>query len=104
MGDLQLSSSALACVAHNLVSSRAAGALTASADVPGVDAAARDSGDGDGDGAASVQSLRDALALYYTHASPMAASDLEGELMLFTVTFCANPANDLTCPPSYILY
>ena len=21
---------------------------------------------------------------------------------LFTVTFCANPANDLTCPPSYI--
>ena len=25
-----------------------------------------------------------------------------GELILFTVTFCANPANDLTCPPSYI--
>ena len=23
-----------------------------------------------------------------------------GELILFTVTFCANPANDLTCPPS----
>ena len=26
-----------------------------------------------------------------------------GELILFTVTFCANPANDLTCPPSYII-
>ena len=25
-----------------------------------------------------------------------------GEMILFTVTFCANPANDLTCPPSYI--
>ena len=27
-----------------------------------------------------------------------------GELLLFTVPFCANPANDLTCtcPPSYI--
>ena len=25
------------------------------------------------------------------------------ELILFTVTFCANPANDLTCPPSYII-
>ena len=24
-------------------------------------------------------------------------------LILFTVTFCANPANDLTCPPSYII-
>ena len=23
-------------------------------------------------------------------------------VVLFTVTFCANPANDLTCPPSYI--
>ena len=23
----------------------------------------------------------------------------EGELILFTVTFGANPANDLTCPP-----
>ena len=26
-----------------------------------------------------------------------------GELSLCTVTFCANPANDLTCPPSYIM-
>ena len=26
-----------------------------------------------------------------------------GGLILFTVTFCANPANDLTCPPSYII-
>ena len=26
-----------------------------------------------------------------------------GELILFTVSFCANPANDLTCPPSYII-
>ena len=26
-----------------------------------------------------------------------------GELILFTVTFSANPANDLTCPPSYIM-
>ena len=26
-----------------------------------------------------------------------------GEMILFTVTFCANPANDLTCPPSYII-
>ena len=26
-----------------------------------------------------------------------------GELILSTVTFCANPANDLTCSPSYIL-
>ena len=26
-----------------------------------------------------------------------------GELILFTVTFCANPANDLTCPPSYVI-
>ena len=25
-----------------------------------------------------------------------------GELILFTVTFCANPTHDLTCPPSYI--
>ena len=25
------------------------------------------------------------------------------ELILFTVTLCANPANDLTCPPSYII-
>ena len=25
-----------------------------------------------------------------------------GEMISFTVTFCANPANDLTCPPSYI--
>ena len=25
---------------------------------------------------------------------------MTGELILFTVTFCANPANDLTCPPS----
>ena len=29
--------------------------------------------------------------------------DPKGELSLFTVTFCANPANDLTCPPSYII-
>ena len=28
---------------------------------------------------------------------------VEGELILFTVTFCANPAHDLTCPPSYII-
>ena len=28
---------------------------------------------------------------------------LQGEFILFTVTFCANPANDLTCPPSYIM-
>ena len=28
--------------------------------------------------------------------------DPEGEFILFTVTFHANPANDLTCPPSYI--
>ena len=27
-----------------------------------------------------------------------------GEFFLFTVTFCANPANDLTCPPSYIIF
>ena len=27
---------------------------------------------------------------------------VEGELILFTVTFCANPAHDLTCSPSYI--
>ena len=27
----------------------------------------------------------------------------KGEFILFTVTFCANPANDLTCPPSYII-
>ena len=27
----------------------------------------------------------------------------EGELILCTVTFCANPANDLTCPPSYVI-
>ena len=27
----------------------------------------------------------------------------KGEFFLFTVTFCANPANDLTCPPSYII-
>ena len=26
-----------------------------------------------------------------------------GELILSTVTFCANPAHDLTCPPSYII-
>ena len=26
-----------------------------------------------------------------------------GEFILFTVTFCANSANDLTCPPSYII-
>ena len=26
----------------------------------------------------------------------------DGEFNLFTVTFCANSANDLTCPPSYI--
>ena len=26
-----------------------------------------------------------------------------GEMILFTVTFCANPANDLTCAPSYII-
>ena len=25
------------------------------------------------------------------------------KVSLFTVTFCANPANDLTCPPSYII-
>ena len=29
--------------------------------------------------------------------------DVAGELILFTVTLCANPANDLTCPPSYII-
>ena len=29
-------------------------------------------------------------------------SHLKGVLILFTVTFCANPANDLTRPPSYI--
>ena len=28
---------------------------------------------------------------------------ISGEIILLTVTFCANPANDLTCPPSYIL-
>ena len=28
---------------------------------------------------------------------------LQGEVPLFTVTFCANPANDLTCSPSYII-
>ena len=30
-------------------------------------------------------------------------SELEGECFKTTVTFCANPANDLTCPPSYII-
>ena len=40
---------------------------------------------------------------------PLAADEVKlvldsiaGELILFTVTFCANSANDLTCPPSYI--
>ena len=33
--------------------------------------------------------------------SPRGAGD--SELILFTVTFCANSANDLTCPPSYIV-
>ena len=30
-------------------------------------------------------------------------SQHEGEFILFTVTLCANPAHDLTCPPSYII-
>ena len=34
--------------------------------------------------------------------SQLPRSDAAGELILFTVTVCANPANDLTCPPSYI--
>ena len=29
--------------------------------------------------------------------------ELTGRLILFTVTLCANPANDLTCLPSYII-
>ena len=28
---------------------------------------------------------------------------LDPTVSLFTVTFCANPAHDLTCPPSYII-
>ena len=35
-------------------------------------------------------------------ASPPAKRPADGEFILFTVTFCANSANDLTCPPSYI--
>ena len=34
---------------------------------------------------------------------PEGAELAPGEFILFTVTFCANPANDLTCPPSYII-
>ena len=37
----------------------------------------------------------DALPAYY--------KALELKVSLFTVTFHANPANDLTCPPSYIV-
>ena len=29
--------------------------------------------------------------------------DTDDQVSLFTVTFCANSANDLTCPPSYII-
>ena len=31
------------------------------------------------------------------------SSQFRGEFILSTVTFCANLANDLTCPPSYII-
>ena len=32
-----------------------------------------------------------------------ASMPTEGESILFTVTLCANPANDLICPPSYFI-
>ena len=32
------------------------------------------------------------------------AVKIVGCVTLFTVTLCANPANDLTCPPSYSIY
>ena len=39
-------------------------------------------------------------SLGVVHIMPLASA---GELILFTVSLCANPANDLTCPPSYII-
>ena len=36
-------------------------------------------------------------------AAAKAPSRCRGEFILFTVTFVTNPANDLTCPPSYII-
>ena len=36
-------------------------------------------------------------------ANPSGAAPGAGEFILCTVTFCANPADDLTCSPSYII-
>ena len=52
-----------------------------------------------------VQIFFDAFAGHHRQQTAKGARDVRrvlgggGELSLFTVTFCANPANDLTCPP-----
>ena len=45
---------------------------------------------------------RNAVALYPEVFKMAESQGCTGELILFTVTFCANSANDLTRPPSYI--
>ena len=57
----------------------------------------------DSRGSAASSEARRAAAMDAALAPSALIVDAEGELILFTVTFCANPANDLTCPPSYII-
>ena len=84
--------------------------------VAGLEAPAEGAGDAGGGGAmnseASAAALADALSepapspadalAGIGRAAGAALGALSGELILFTVTFCANPADDLTRPPSYI--
>ena len=52
------------------------------------------------------QDVREAARMLHLGPARWRLEAVETELIsvsLFTVTFCANPANDLTCPPSYII-